>query len=177
MKKLLLFAILLSTAFLSSCFKDNHVTDGVKDGFAPVYIRKADAFAVQSKAPQVLQNPGKLFLLGTTVFITDIGSGVHIVDNSNPSSPQKIGFISIPGVNDVSVRMNTLYADNLTDLIAIDISNLSSVTVTKRLKDIYPIDNQMYPSFATGYFECADTANGYVIRWEKKKLENPKCFR
>jgi hypothetical protein len=61
--------------------------------------------------------------------------------------------------------------------VAIDITDLSNVHITKRVAEIYPVENQMFPEFATGYFECVDTAKGYVAGWEKVNLSNPKCYR
>ena len=135
------------------------------------------AFEISSEAPQLFVNPGKMFLQPNLIYITDLGLGVHIIDNSDPYNPTKLAFISIPGVRDAVVKDGILFADNITDIVSIDISNLSQIQLTNRLKDIYPIENQYYPGSATGYFECVDTTKGYVIRWEKRMLENPKCYR
>jgi hypothetical protein len=177
MNKILTVFILSALIGLGSCMDDDQMPNGDITGYAPVYIAKTNAFATSVGGPQVLTEPGKLFLQGSYVFITDIGRGVHIVDNSNPSNPQKIKFISIPGVRDVAVKSSVMFADNLTDLVAFDISDINNVTLSHRIKDIYPLANQLYPDFATGYFECADTTKGYVIRWEKKILLDPKCYR
>ncbi|MDD2346168.1 MAG: hypothetical protein PHY85_08485, partial [Bacteroidales bacterium] len=103
--------------------------------------------------------------------------GIHVINNSNPESPQNIKFISIPGNYDISIRNNILYADNAKDLVSIDITNLDSVSVKSRIQNVYNEVKQMYPDFATGYFECVDPSKGFVIGWTKTNLVNPKCRR
>ena len=148
-----------------------------KEGWKPVYIAKDKAKIIEARGPQAFEYPGKMFLYQDLIFVTDQGEGVHIIDNSDPSHPKKVAFVAIPGVVDAAVKDNVLYADNFTDLVALDIHNLNDIHLTKRMKDIYPVENQLYPAFASGYFECVDTTKGYVLRWVKATLQNPKCYR
>lgn len=174
MKNFLLLAILALMAF--SCTKTNDDVV-VAEGYKPVYVTHDLALNIESSEAKSFTNPGKMFLFGNYILVTDQGLGVHIIDNTNPSNPQKIKFISIPGVNDAVMKNGIMYADNFTDLVAINISDINNITVTKRLQDIYPVVNQFYPDFATGYFECVDTTKGYVAYWEAATLNNPKCHR
>lgn len=160
-----------------SCIKFDEPKTGLQQGWVPIYISKNIAFTTSVGGPETLVKAGKMYLYNQYIFVTDQGRGVHIINNSDPNIPVKLAFISIPGVHDVAVKGSNLYADNFTDLLTFDISNVNSISLTKRLKDIYPIDNQLYPEFASGYFECADTTKGYIIRWEKAMIENPKCYR
>lgn len=177
MNKILTLLMFSALIMLGSCVDDDQMPNGDITGHSPVYIAKGSAFITSVGSPQVIAEPGKLFLQGSYVFITDIGRGVHIVNNSDPAHPQKVKFISIPGVRDVAVKSSVMFADNLTDLVAFDISDINNVTFSHRIKNIYPLANQLYPDFATGYFECVDTSKGYVVRWEKKILLDPKCYR
>jgi len=161
---------------LGSCTKKKEETV-IKEGYKPVYISKEQAFKVKAEPPSVFGEPGKMFLYQNVIFVTDFGSGVHVIDNSDPSHPKKVAFISIPGVVDAAVKNGVLFADNFTDLVAFDVSNPVDIKFKKRIKNVYPLNKQMYPEFATGYFECVDTTKGYVLRWEKATLENPKCYR
>lgn len=162
----------------SSCYKSDDLSVPKNiEGYKPIYISKDKAYVVGVEAPRVFGDPGKMFLYQNYILVTDEGSGVHIIDNVNDSMPTKIAFISIPGVVDAAVKNGVLYADNFTDLVAFDVSNMANITFAKRVKDIYPVTNQFYPEFATGYFECVDTTKGYVLRWEKTNLQSPKCYR
>ncbi len=174
MKKIVLPLLLVLICY--SCIKDE-IQTGTFEGYKPVYIDKTEAFIVKVSSPAVLENPGKMYLYNNYIYIVDNGKGVHIVNNIDPANPQKIKFIAIPGVVDCAVKNDVLYADNITDLIALDISDLANINVSKRIKNIYPLENQLYPDFVTGYFECVDTLRGYVLRWEKAMLTNPKCYR
>ena len=116
------------------------------------------------------QNLSKILVL----LVNDQGKGIHIYDNSNPSNPQEVSFIGIPGNMDFSVRGGYLYADNITDMVVVNISNPAVPTYTNRVKDVYPV--QVFPDeFAA--FECIDPDKGVVIGWEKTMLDDQKCFR
>ena len=57
------------------------------------------------------------------LLVNDKAKGIHIYDNSNVSSPVHLSFIAITGNMDFSVREGVLYADNITDLVMVDIKN------------------------------------------------------
>ncbi|MCF8217739.1 MAG: hypothetical protein K9I29_07760 [Bacteroidales bacterium] len=177
MKHISLFIILFAV-LLSSCNKREVESDnpGEKvEGFRPVYMDPDEAKDLSVKGAQPLEDPGKIYWYYNYVFLTDKGKGVHVIDIADPSNPQKKAFIKIPGVNDVAVKSNFLYADNVSDLVIFNINNMDAITFTDRIEDVYPVDQQMYPSGVTGYFECVDTTKGVVVDWQKVKLEDPKC--
>lgn len=178
MKRIILPVLIpmLALALISSCTKETEKST-FEEGYKPVYISKEKAYEVKVGSPTTFTEPGKMFLYQNYIYVTDYGYGVHIIDNTNDSFPTKVAFISIPGVEDAAVKSGILYADNFTDLVAFDVSDVNKIQYKTRVKDIYPLENQLYPNFATGYFECADTTKGYVLRWEKTTLENPKCYR
>ena len=159
---------------ISSC---ENKQDFVVKGYKPIYIDKANIHDISITAPVPMVNPGKIYLYGTYVFINERGRGVHVINNVNPHSPQKINFINIPGNYDIAIRNNFLYADNASDLVTVNISNLSNIQVVSRISDVYDVKRQMYPDFAGGYFECVDTTRGFVIGWYEEDLVNPKCRR
>ena len=169
---LLLFAFGL---LLSACSTPD-VPTNVR-GMKPIYISKNLAFDIGTENPRVMNQPGKIYIMGGYLFIVEKSQGVHVIDNSDPENPVKLKFIRIPGVIDVAVKGHTLFADNITDLVALDISNVNDVKISKRIKDVYPIVNQLYPTNYSGYFECADTTKGFVIGWEETDLNHPKCYR
>jgi len=174
MKKLALPLLIIIACY--SCDLEKG-PDHEEEGYKPVYIDKNVAFLIEPSGPAILEDPGKMYLYNQFIYIVDKGTGVHIIDNTTPSNPKKLKFISIPGVHDAVVKNDILYVDNFTDLVSLDISDLSNITITKRVKNMYPLENQLYPEFATGYFECVDTTRGYVHRWERVTLIDPKCYR
>jgi len=149
-----------------------------KTGYRPVYISAAAAKTISFIAPQDIVKQGKIYIKDQYIFIGDINLGVHIIDNTNPEYPEKIGFLKIYGNHDIAIKGNTLYADNFDDLIAVDISNIEHPEVTKREKAVYTLmDHDFPPNVPYGtYFECVDDSKGYVLSWVEAELDNPKCY-
>jgi hypothetical protein len=116
--------------------------------------------AVKTEAPRTLGAPGKIYLKGNYIFISETGKGVHIIDNTNPSAPQNIAFINVPGNVDIAATGNVLYADSYTDLVALDISNPQNVTVLRRIENALP-----QQASVNGYY--ADPTLGVVTEWKK----------
>jgi hypothetical protein len=109
------------------------------------------------------------------LFINELGKGIHVINNQNPSNPQPVAFISVPGNADIAVKGDVLYADNATDLVSLDISNPLQVRVLHRVENAFP--SEMYPPHTGVFFQCVDKTKGAVVGWEKTTLENPKCRR
>lgn len=177
MKPLRISFMFLVLALVAGACTDIAEPTGTRTGMKPIYAPKINAFDIHTEAARTMEDPGKIYLYGNYVFIVEKAEGIHVIDNTDPSNPVKVNFIRVTGINDVAVKGHHLYADNISDLVAIDISDISEVTVSKRVKDVYPIDQMFYPSNYSGYFECADTSQGYVIGWIETELTNPKCYR
>jgi hypothetical protein len=92
---------------------------------------------ILTESPQDLVKPGKIYAYDNYLIINEVKKGLHIIDNSNPSSPVKLSFLKIPGVIDMAVRDNVLYADSYTDLVALDISNPKSIKEVGRVKNMF----------------------------------------
>jgi hypothetical protein len=121
----------------SGCLKDNLTRTYTI--YTPVYMNKAEVLAnINSSAPQPVKAAGKIYLYGTYLFMNEVNKGVHIFDNSQPSQPLKVGFISIPGNVDIAVKGTTLYTDLYTDLLAIDISNPRQARFKKLVPKVFP---------------------------------------
>ncbi|HEY0612444.1 MAG TPA: hypothetical protein VGD35_22370 [Chitinophaga sp.] len=131
-----LVACLLSIA---SCLKDSCNNVYIYKLFTPVY-KSLDELrgAVKREAPRNIEEPGKIYLYGNYIFLNEVNKGVHVIDNSNPSAPNKVAFINIPGNLDIAIKGNILYADSYIDLVALDISNPQNVRETKRFEYAFP---------------------------------------
>ncbi len=117
--------------------------------FEPVYMSLSDIRnGINNEPTKPLKNTGKIYFYNNYILINEINEGIHIIDNINPSNPQNISFISIPGNSDMAVRNNVLYANSYIDLVAFDISNITNPTVLKRIENIFPnlleINNYSY---------------------------------
>jgi hypothetical protein len=159
--RFLLYSLLLVSALaftLHGCIKDKVTTTLV--AYEPVYKNKAEVLAsIRGNAATPLRQTGKIALYGNYILINEVNKGVHIIDNSNPAAPVNTAFINIPGNIDIAVRDNMLYADMYTDMLTIDIANMTNVTVRKISYNIFP--ERIY----TGDF-VADSSR-YIVDWVK----------
>lgn len=144
MKKFLLAAfsctaMLFVMFFLSGCLKDTYTKTYHYTYYLPVYNTSQEVRDnIKSNPSQPIEKAGKIYIKGNYIFLNDIDKGIHVIDNSNPSSPQQVAFINIPGNMDLAVKGNTLYADLYTDLVAIDISNPRNVVLKKVVPGVFP---------------------------------------
>ncbi|WP_080055949.1 LVIVD repeat-containing protein [Spirosoma aerolatum] len=143
--------------------------------YRPVYAAYSDIRTIQALGPQPLRNAGKIYVKDSYLYINEVGSGIHIFDNRNPEKPVQVAFIGILGNQELAIKDSILYADNVTDLVALNIANPLNVRVVKRVENAF--DYSAYPLATNVRFECADPAKGAVIRWEKADIDNPQCYR
>lgn len=156
--------LIISLLFLASCKKDKCDQTVTYTTYDPVYMTYADLRAsVKNESARSLSKPGKIYLKGNYIFVSEVDKGIHIINNSNPSSPQNVGFINIPGNMDLAAVGNTLYADSYIDLLVLDISNPQHVTVTKRIENALP-----QRQYTNGYY--ADPQKGIAVDWEPREV-------
>ena len=151
----------------TACFYVEEPSEPVyKTEYSPVYMSREELNnSVKFETARPLKNTGKIFMKGSYVFVGEKYEGVHIIDNRNPRDPKNVGFIAIAGNVDVATKGNVLYADNAVDLVAIDISNLPTLRVLKRLEESFPEANQVRPPDG-GKFDY-DASKGYIVDWIK----------
>ncbi len=103
----------------------------------PVQISlKALESSVNNRSSDLV-NPGKIYVKDNYLFINEIKKGIHVIDNTNPAAPKFISFINIPGNVDMAVVGNTMYADNYSDLVVVDITYPSKISVLNRVKKVF----------------------------------------
>lgn len=155
----LLLALLAVLSF--SCKDKIEETYKVQEPEYMSYEDLRSSFKV-SEAEDIIQ-PGKIYFKDDHVFINEYMEGIHVIDNSNPSSPQVLKFIEIPGNVDLAIRGNILYADSYVDLLAIDISDLNNIVEVKRIENAFPY---MLPPVEDGVIEEVDENKGVVRKWK-----------
>lgn len=123
--------------------------------------------SVDVVAPRPINESGKIYAYENYIFVNDKYKGVHVIDNSDPSSPQKISFIKIAGNVDISVKGNFLYADSLTDLIVLDISDINAIRIVNRMENVLR-DNVVWPVADIYEYDGIDYQNEIIIGWDVK---------
>ena len=167
-------AVALLTA-LSSCISDKCSTTETFWVFEPVYMMPDSVRQVTLEEPRNLEEPGKIYVYGQLLFVNELWDGVHIIDNSNPSNPVPLKFLRIPGNVDIAIRNGYLYADNGPDLIAFNLADPASPSVTGRVEGVF--QNQ-YPwtedGIVVGYERSLQTVdidceNGFAIGFPQEE--------
>jgi hypothetical protein len=166
-KKLIPFFAL---AIITACRPGDLIVQGMK----PVYAENLDLHDIRNLVPQPMENTGKILLWNQYLLVGELLEGIHVIDQSQDTVP--FTFIQIPYNKDFTIADSLLYADNGNDLVVIDISNISNVSVVSRLPDQFD-NNMRFPPGYNGWFECIDPARGYVTGWTDAQLVNPKCRR
>ena len=127
----------------------------------PIFADKAQVIAdIKSGTPRQLESPGKIFIKGHHLFINELNKGVHVFDNSNPSSPKAVSFISIPGNIDIAVSGSYLYADMYTDMLTIDIHDPLNARLVDTAAFVFP--ERMY------YSGWSDDPSQIIVDWVVK---------
>lgn len=170
-KKLITLGIGAIACFFAAC-GDN--TPHNVMGYAPVYLSHDQLDNIASSEPQPIVNGGKIYVMGDLFFQVENGVGIHVLNISNPSAPEKMSFIKIPGAQEMSILNGKLYANMFNDLVVINITDPLNVKLISKTENVfYVMENALPPD--GGYFECIDTSKGKLIGWEKKMLTSPKC--
>lgn len=171
------YCLFLFISFAFSCSNADVVLPAAQEGYAPVYQATTTVKSVNTGAARTTTSAGKIYAYKTFIYQNDINHGIHIIDNSNPASPKKVGYIDIPFSTEVAVKGDFLYSNNFDDLVVFDISKPAEPKLVNRVADVFPAANQTYPPYFNTLFECADPEKGVVIRWERKVLTGAKCRR
>jgi len=178
LKKRLPLSVLIAPLLLFACDEWNNVPDfDVEEtmGYRPIYATENEV-AVKTLPPREIEEAGKIYVINDFLLVVEKLEGVHLFDNTNPENPKNLGFLQIAGNNDIAVRDNLLYADQASNLLAIDISDLNNIKIASTIKNVFPF-GATYPNVQGSYFECPDPAKGIVVGWELATLQNPKCYR
>jgi hypothetical protein len=136
---------------------------------SPVYMSYEDMRAsMKHTSAQELVNPGKISFKDNYLFVVEQLKGIHVIDVSNPASPQNKAFIELSGCQDIALKDQFLYADHYVDLVELDISDINNVKETARLGNFFPYTVPA-PKDPTLPFAEVDHEKGIVVDWEVKR--------
>ncbi len=174
MKLKYLFLSLVFIGALSCDKNDDDDYEFVQVATPQLMSKSAFRSSVEVSVPKTIEEPGKIYVYQDYIFVGDVDSGIHIIDNSNPELPKAIKFIEIPGNEDISVKDNFLYADSATDLVVFDISDINNVSFVERLEDVFNVYDYNIPVEAEdvdfGKFDFEeDIIVGWTLTTERRK--------
>lgn len=142
----------------------------------PITMTK-DAYksSVKSEEPRQIIQSGKIYAYGNFIFINEPYLGLHVIDNTDPSAPQKIRFINIPGNVDLSIKDDYLFVDSLNDLVVLDISDISNIRPVARLENVlhdnipWPFEADIIESSQVDY--NSEIIVGWTLETELRSIE------
>ena len=164
----------LALIFVISCDPNDEDYEFVQVAIPQLMSKSAFRSSVEITVPQNIQEAGKIYAYKDYIFVNDVNKGVHIIDNSNPESPQAIKYINIPGNEDISVKDDFLYADSATDLVVFDLSDVNNVSIVERLEDVFEVYDYNIPlevqaiDYGNYNYE-SDIIVGWTITTERRK--------
>ncbi|MFY0652842.1 MAG: hypothetical protein JXQ96_12440 [Cyclobacteriaceae bacterium] len=161
---ILTFLILLFLVALGSGCKEKDCPNQLIQYSEPVFVSldKIRVTASFERAREIEQ-PGKIYYKDGYIFINEIDSGIHVIDNRVLSNPRPIGFIKLPGNKDLAARGNYMYADSYMDLVVLDISNKHQIFESSRVEDVF--DNYYY------HYADMGVLVDYVVREEEVEVD------
>lgn len=154
--------LLAAVVFLSAC-KDKVYQKYLAN--VPVYMDyETFRTSVKMEGPREIKEPGNIYKKDHYLLIIEPNAGIHFVNNANPSSPQKVGFLTVKGCNGMSIKDNYLYVNSFTDMVVIDVSSWGNPQEVTRMKDVFP---QVLPAYNPSYpVSKIDKEKGIVIGWK-----------
>ncbi len=180
MKRIALFLLLALGLSGISCEDDNDNPLLEEYTLAvPITMSEEDfRNSVDIIAPIPIDESGKIYTYKNYIFVNDQYQGIHIIDNSNPLSPQKIAFLKIPGNVDIAVKDDILYADSITDLLVFDITDIGNITMINRLANVlYGYVPWPFDADAIDYESFGQNGERH-IGWEMRTLRmTPEEFQ
>jgi len=138
-----IWLILFGVTAIASCDKID--SKGQYLTRIPVFetMESVRAKATPISSPIAMLKTGKIYVYQDYLFINEPHKGIHIFNNINPSKPQAISFLNIPGNVDIAILDEKLYADSFTDLLTFDLADPASPKLLTRNKDVFKTVLQM----------------------------------
>ncbi len=166
----LLSLMSLVVVITTSC-TDTCETTSAYTYYEPVYTPLSEIrSAVGFQESREITQSGKIYLIQEHLLINEPGAGIHIINNENPENPENLGFINIPGNMEMAAVDGFLYADSYTDLVIIDISDLTNPHEINRVEDLFPY----YSWYGYSVSEESVVTDLKEVK-EKDKVKNLDC--
>lgn len=133
---------------------------------------------VYNNQPQPVVTPGNIYVKGNYIFQSEVGRGIHVIDNTTPALAKRIGFIVMNGSSQISIKGDFLYTNSFEDLVVIDMSDVKNIKEVKRVKGAFPEGRTSYffvQPPESGYYECP-RYDSLVTGWKKDSVWQ-SCYK
>ncbi len=151
-----IFGYLLCCGLLLSCFEEECMVE--HEVYRQVLVHPADLKdLIKFDGEKALEQVGKINFYKNYVFIGEANEGIHLIDISDPTNPDLQYFWEIPGLGDMGIQNDVLYASQYTDLIALDIRNIHQPKEINRKSMAFDNFSLLNDSIYVGYEPTGET--------------------
>lgn len=110
---------------------------------------------------------GKIYIYQDYIYINSPNQGIHIINNSDPTTPINRKYINVPGNVDIAIKDGYLYADSYIDMVVLDIRDIDNIRVVSRVENIFPYN--AYQNLPEGiYLDGIDREKGVVVGYKER---------
>lgn len=166
----------LITVLFSSCWGFNtreapYIPATKHWAWVPVYSLDTSYRAVSYKPAQPVEHAGKIYVKDNFIYQCETGSGIHVIDNTDPKTSHRVGFIEVKGCEEISIKDNFLYTNNYYDLVTIDIGTPQQARVVSRVRNaFYSSTSAQYHTWEMpkdkGWFVCPQLyTDSVIVNW------------
>jgi hypothetical protein len=165
-KSLYPICLLLVAVSLSGCLEEVCEENRIVQAFEPIVInadewRQSEFFC---GVGQPVCEATNFYVYEQYLFMMEGSSGLHILDNSDPTNPVPVTFMEAPGGQGLAVRNGILYMNQYTDLVAFDLNNPEKPELVGRTEDVfepYSVFAQVLPGdqFVVDWIETSERRN------------------
>ena len=162
MKYFKLLAFMLIVGFLSCNPTDEGLPGGpLSNAYKPIIIQRTVLeSSIQLQEAKPIEETGKIYVKGSYLFINEPYEGFHIIDNSDPTTPLPLKFLTTPGATDLIFKGDSFYVNQAVDLVALKFDEtLSNVIETDRVVNAFP--QLLAPNGNQAFL----SENEIVIKW------------
>jgi len=170
---LLAFAAALVLA--TGCEKDSCEQNWTQVVSVPVTLDRAQVQSeIGIEAARDLCVGGSIYAYGDFIFMNRLNEGFHILDNTNPASPQNVAFLNIPGATQMAFIEGNLVTNSYADLVTIEMDGIQSARLVSSTPNFLLDENTIPVSeglVVIGYedqpVEFTQSCDGSIVgQWE-----------
>jgi hypothetical protein len=148
---LLMLGFLISGCSLDQC--DQTITYTKMSAiYADLDLARVDDLVESARE---IEKPGKIYVSEELLIIGDSGTGIHIIDNTDPSNPVTVSFLNVPGSTQLYVEGDYIYSNAYYDMLKIDISDMNNIRIADRMIEAFPVDQRNFENHALIGFDVA----------------------
>ncbi len=171
MKKLPgLLLIILCCACGKDCYESVSYIE-----YIPTLAPKNEVLVTEVQSAREIVNPERLYFKDHYVFLVESNEGIHVINNIDPAAPITEYFISIPGNHDVAIQNQYLYADNYSDLVVFDVSDIANISKVNRIESVFEYSGVL-PIVSYDYADMIVTSYEERLVEENYSIDCPGPF-